>query len=152
MEPVVEAVAAQFRDTHQKIREAIAGLGSEALNWSPVPEANSIAVLVIHTLGSEADTLHVVRGLPSDRDRPAEFRSRVTDPAELQRRLDDADKLLDDMASTITAEDLATPRVRASSMSMPDPHTGTFWLVQNCTHAREHLGHIALTRQWWESR
>lgn len=143
MEPDVATVAELFHETHNALRDEVRGLNAAALNWTPAPETNSIAALVTHTLGSEAEVLRIVRGLPSDRDRPAEFRAHSDDPATLLAQLDAADVLLDDMAPAITAADLAALRPRPNR----EPRTGRYWLIQNCTHAREHLAHIQLTKQ-----
>ena len=76
-QPAAAAVAgtirAGFQDVHDKFREIVGGLDREALNWKPHPDANSIAVLVTHTLGSEREMLAAVRGVIVDRDRPSEF-------------------------------------------------------------------------------
>ena len=47
------------------------------------------------------------------------------------------------MAPRITAEDLAAVRPRGERT----PETGLHWLLTNYGHAREHLGHIQLTKQ-----
>jgi hypothetical protein len=67
------------------VREEIRGLDAEALNWTPGPETNSIAVLVTHLLGSEMEMWRIVRGLPSDRDRASEFVVHPLDVAELEQ-------------------------------------------------------------------
>src|SRR5207244_1199533 len=49
------------------------GLDHGTLNWRPLPKANSIAVLVTHSLGSEREMLRSVRLVATERDREAEF-------------------------------------------------------------------------------
>ena len=39
-----------YRAAHRQLRAALEGLEAEALNWTPGPEMNSIAVLVMHRL------------------------------------------------------------------------------------------------------
>src|SRR5215207_9472705 len=72
MDPVVEKIAEQFQVVHGHLRDHVRDLSVEELNWKPAPEANSIAVLVVHTLGSEAEVLRVVADVPNVRDRDAE--------------------------------------------------------------------------------
>src|SRR4029079_3137472 len=57
-----DRIGEEFRVVHQGFREEVAGLDAGALNWRPHPEANSIAILVTHTLGSEKEMLRAVAG------------------------------------------------------------------------------------------
>ena len=143
MDPVVAKIAEQFQVVHGLLRDEVRGLSVEELNWKPAPVTNSIAVLVVHTLGSEAEVLRVAANVPGERDRPAEFRVAATDAEDLLREIDQADAYIEAMAPRITAEDLAAERPRADR----PPETGLHWLLTNYGHAREHLGHIQLTKQ-----
>ena len=148
MEPSVATVAQLFKEVHQHIREVVADLDAEALAWTPGPETNPISVLVVHTLGSEADVLQVVRAISHERDRDAEFVLGSATAADLIARLDAADAFLDEHAPAITAEDLAARRERPPR----EPRTGGYWLFNNYGHAREHLAHMQLTKQLYEQR
>jgi hypothetical protein len=134
-----------FREVHDKIRNLVAGMEREALNWKPHPEANSMAVLVTHTLGSEREMLAAVRGVKVPRDRPSEFRAEA-DASHLQRLLDEADSWLDEQAAGMSAEDLTAGRPRGDR----PPRPGLAWLVTNYGHAREHLAQMELTKQLYE--
>lgn len=146
MEQVVESLAEYLRAAHRQMRAAIQDLDAAALNWTPGPETNSIATLVVHSLGSEGETLRIVRGLPSDRDREAEFRTRVSGVEELLRRIDEADALLEESVPAITAEDLQTLRTRPGR----PPQSGLSWLLRAFGHLREHLAHLELTKQFYQ--
>jgi DinB superfamily len=139
---VASTVRDGFRDVHDKIREITRDLDGPALNWKPHPEANSIAVLVTHTLGSEREMLAAVRGITLQRDRPSEFRveSGAKDLAVL---IDQADADLDEHTAAMTAHDLTAPRARGDR----EPRPGLEWLLTNYGHAREHLAQIELTLQ-----
>ncbi|MDQ3539832.1 MAG: DUF1572 domain-containing protein [Chloroflexota bacterium] len=143
MEPTVSAVADLFRSVHQQLREIVRDQDDETLNWSPGPDLNSIAVIVIHTLGSELDTLLFVRGIQSDRDRDAEFQVHANDAEMLLDAIDRADAALIEHVSAITANDLEATRTRPER----DPQIGLHWLLNNYGHAREHLGHLHVTVQ-----
>ena len=118
------------------------GMDAAALNWKPHPEANSIAVLVTHTLGSEREMLAAVRGVKLPRDRPSEFRAHA-DAAALTRLVDEAEAWLDEQTSGMSADDLAADRPRGDR----PPQPGLYWLVTNYGHAREHLAQMELTKQ-----
>ena len=148
MEPVVATVADLFRGVHAGLRDVVRGLDAAALNWAPAPDTNSIAALVVHTIGSEQEVLRTVRALAGERDRPAEFRATAGAADDLVARLDDADRYLDEVAAAMTPEDLAAVRPRGDR----PPQTGLYWLISNYGHAREHLAHAQLTRQLHEAR
>ena len=148
MDPVVATVADLYRAVHAKMREEVQDLDAEALNWTPAPDTNSIAALVVHTLGSEAEVLRTVRNVPGERDRAAEFLVQAPDAADLLRRLDAADALLADLTAGITPDDLTTKRPRGDR----GPETGLHWLLSNYGHAREHLAHLQLTKQLYDAK
>ena len=148
MEAVVTTIAELFRAVHAEFRQSIEGLTADALNWTPVTDANSIAALVVHTLGSEAEVLRAVRTIPGDRDRDAEFRARAETVIDLVAQLDAGDAFLAEMTGGMTPADLTAMRPRGDR----PPRTGLDWLISNYGHAREHLAHVQLTRQLFEAR
>src|SRR5213596_3716200 len=94
----VRTLASTFRGLfhvlHEGFRAQVRGLDHGTLNWRPLPKANSIAVLVTHSLGSEREMIRAVLSLPSDRDRDSEFRVEA-DAAELLALADQADREVD---------------------------------------------------------
>lgn len=148
MDPVVAELVNAFKDVHAKLRNEVSGMDREELNWKPAPETNSAAVLVVHTLGSEMETVRIAANAPHQRDRDAEFRTDAATADDLLALLGEADALLDELAPGITAEDLADRRPRREYAPEPCLH----WLVTNYGHAREHLAHIQLTRQLYAGR
>ena len=144
---LADAFGRLFREVHQDIREQVEGVDREALNWKPHPDANSVAVLVVHTLGSEREMIRAVRSLSTQRDRPAEFTAEA-DAADLVALLDRADSELDEHIGAITAADLTEMRPRGDR----PPRPGFAWLLSNYGHAREHLAQIELTKQLFDAR
>ena len=135
-----------FHDVHESIRKLIRDLTPEALNWKPHPDANSLAVLVTHTLGSEREMIAAVAGVTIPRDRPSEFRAEAG-ADELLKQLDQADAWLAEHVSKLSVDDLAEPRVRGDR----PPRPGLVWLVTNYGHAREHLAQMELTKQLYDA-
>ncbi len=142
-----DTVGRLFREVHLGIREQVEGADRDSLNWKPHPEANSVAVLVVHTLGSEREMIRAVRMISTERDRPAEFKAEA-DAADLLALLDRADRELDEHLGALTAADLTDLRPRGDR----PPKPGLEWLVSNYGHAREHLAQIQLTKQLYEAR
>ena len=141
-----DLIGALFRTVHRNFREELVGQDRDAINWKPHPQANSIAILVTHTLGSEKEMLRAVRGIGSDRVRSAEFE--VTADAEaLIALLDLADLEVDEHVKAITAEDLTAMRPRGDN----PPRPGLEWLIGNYGHAREHLAQAQLTKQLYSA-
>ena len=136
-----------FRELHERLRTEVRGLDPGTLNWRPLPKANSVAVLVTHTIGSELEMIRSVRLLPNQRDREAEFKAE-SDADRLLEMIDAAEREMDGHIAALTAADLTEPRPRADR----PPQPGMFWLATNYGHAREHLAQIELTKQLYDSR
>jgi hypothetical protein len=144
---IATTVGALYHSVHEQMREHVRGMDRGTLNWKPLPLANSIAVLVVHTLGSEREMIRALRSLTTERDRPGEFRAEV-EADELLALLDQADRELDEQLGALTAADLTEMRPRGDR----PPRPGLDWLVSNHGHAREHLAQIELTKQLYDSR
>jgi len=144
-------VADKFRELfhvlHDGFRNQVRGLDHGTLNWRPLPKANSIAVLVTHSLGSEREMLRAVRRVATERDRESEFRVEA-EAADLLALLDQADREVDEQLGGLTPRDLTENRPRGDN----EPKPGLYWLISNYGHAREHLAQIELTKQLYDSR
>jgi len=132
---------------HDGMRAQVRDMDPGTLNWKPLPLANSIAVLVTHSLESEREMLRAVRLLASERDREAEFKAEAN-AAELLALLDRADRELEEHVAAISAADLTEMRPRGDR----PPRPGINWLISNYGHVREHLAQIELTKQLYDSR
>jgi hypothetical protein len=144
---IATTLGALYRDLHQKLRDQVRGMDAGTLNWKPLPQANSVAVLIVHTLGSEREMIRAVRSLPTERDREAEFRAEA-EASDLLALLDELDRELDEQLGAVTAADLTELRPRGDR----PPRPGLEWLLSNYGHAREHLAQVELTKQLYDSR
>jgi hypothetical protein len=135
-----------FRKVHDQIRTELEGIDESGLNWSPGPGTNSMATIITHVVGSEAETIRTVAGIVDQRDRGAEFSRPRQTLAQVTRALEEADLLIATMGPRI---DGARLRMRLSLPTLPDEEdrSGLTWLVGNYGHAREHVGQVQLTRQ-----
>ena len=140
------------RGTHEQIRRLVADLDPHALNWTPGPATNSVAVLVTHMLASEAEVLVMSAGGSSDRDRASEFAVRADDAKGLLSLVDLADAVLDANAPALTDERLAASWLRPSAQRNKTEQTSLFWLMNNYGHMREHIAHLELTLQLYRQR
>jgi uncharacterized damage-inducible protein DinB len=150
MQPFAADFLISLESQHAEIERAIDGLPQAALDWSPGPDMNTVAVLVVHLTGAERYYLgDVIAGEPSNRDRPAEFQTRGLDANTLKARLQTATDYARRVLEGLTLEDLETKRTV--------PRDGSQRSVASClltvaTHTALHAGHIQITRQLWEQQ
>jgi uncharacterized damage-inducible protein DinB len=135
----------QHLDTlYQRLLDLLNGIDERALNWKPgVPETNSIAILVAHTVGATGRWLSNAAGDPRMGDRPAEFRTHAT-PAQAIALVQQARADAHGWLGAVEGLDPATPRPRLGEHGQ----TTLAWCVEHAsTHAYEHWGQIQLTLQ-----
>jgi uncharacterized damage-inducible protein DinB len=150
MQPFADSFLAILLKLHAEITEAIDGLPDAALDWTPGPDFNSIAVLVTHVVGAARYWLgDVVTGEPSGRDRPAEFRAAGLDMATLTDRLTASAEYAREVFERLSLEDLDAIRIVPRDGS---ERTVAWCVAHVLEHAAVHTGHIQLTRQWWNQR
>jgi uncharacterized damage-inducible protein DinB len=133
---------------HTEMERSMDGLSQAALDWSPGPDMNSIAVLVAHVVGAERYWLgEVIAREPSYRDRPAEFQTSGLTAGELKERLKAATAYARRVLEPLTLEDLETTRIVPRDGS----ERGVAWcLPYILSHTATHVGHVQVTRQLWE--
>jgi uncharacterized damage-inducible protein DinB len=137
-----------LQQIYNEILEALEGLPSDALDWSPGPDMNSISVLVFHLTGAERYWIGDVAAQdPKERDRDAEFRVHDVGVDVLKQRLENNLEYARNALEKFTVQDLEATRVSAR-----DGRTFTVaWaLLHALEHTTLHLGQIQLTRQLWE--
>jgi len=122
------AVLTLFRQLHEQLREAISGVEGGALNWVPTAGANSVATIITHVVGSEAETLCSLAGLPCERDRDAEFCVGEVTPGQILGLLEEADDLIAEVGPQIGAERLKS-KFSLPTMLADEARSGVAWLV-----------------------
>ncbi len=135
-----------FGQVHQQLRGELNGLDDDALNWVPTPGANSIATIITHLVGSEAETLRCVAGIGCERDRDGEFVTFKRTRADVLRLLEEADQLIAELQPRIDKSRLS------AAFALPtcppeEVRTGLTWLIGTYGHSREHVGQIQITIQ-----
>jgi hypothetical protein len=142
---VASTIVFLFRQVHDQIREEIEDIDEAGLNWTPGPATNSVATIITHVVGSEAETIRSVVGIVDHRNRDAEFSHPWQTLAQVTSALEEADLLIADLGPQIDGDRLLR---RLSLPTLPlEERYGLTWLVGNYGHAREHVGQIQLTRQ-----
>ncbi|MCL4876749.1 MAG: DUF664 domain-containing protein [Anaerolineae bacterium] len=150
MDRFFEDYLERLHDLHQDIEKAIDGLPPEALDWSPMNDTNSINVLVVHLTGAERYWIGDVAGQdPSDRNRDAEFEAKGLDAAALKHRLASSEAYARQLLAALSVNDLGQERLSPRSSRT---FTVSWALLHAMEHTALHVGHIQMTRQWWEQR
>ncbi len=139
-----------LRGQHAQLKNALEGMTDEALDWSPVEGANSLAALTAHIAGAQSYLLgDLMTGRASLRDRDGEFATQQLDSIALAARLDAAMEDSTRSLESLTVDDLATERYSAR-------HQRNFtvaWLLNHALeHCAQHVGHAQITRQLWDQR
>jgi len=142
---VASTLLTLFEQLHEQLCEEIANLNDADLNWAPTAQANSIATIVTHVLGSEAEVLRCVAGVACTRHREGEFGRGPQGLAAVLGRLRSADEPIEELRPAIGAHRLRT-LLALPSLPAGERRSGLTWLVGNYGHAREHVGHVQLTK------
>jgi hypothetical protein len=147
----LSTVLVLFGQVHEQLRGELNGLDDDALNWVPMLGANSIATIITHLVGSEAETLRCVAGIRCERDRDVEFVGPRLTRADVLRLLEDADKLIVELEPSIDTSRLIA-EFPLPTCPPEEVRTGLTWLIGTYGHSREHVGQIQITIQLHNGR
>jgi hypothetical protein len=136
---------ALFQTQHDQLGKCVEGLGQDALDWIPTPEANSLTVLVAHAVGAERFLIgQTVGGVNVHRNRDLEFRVTGLDAEALRTLITTAAKETETTLAPLTEAEIALSR------PFRDGTATTRWCIGHALeHLAEHVGHAGLTRQLW---
>ena len=150
MPPELASSLQTIEDLRGQVRDLIAGLPAEALNWRPLEgtgeqDTNSLAVLAAHIAGAEHFWIGETIGrLPPTRDRDAELAIQAASAAELVDLLAQIGEETQRVFSTLSPADLEGTR-EARGRTIP-----VRWgILHVIDHTALHLGHMQLTYQLW---
>ena len=139
----LERLEALQHKLHKEVRD----MPAEAMDWSPGPEMNSVAVLLAHITGLLHEGIDIALGDPPGRVREQEFQTRGVLSAEMLRRLDAVIDYARGALPRLGLEDLEKER------KDEDGTVTCGWaLLHALEHAYLHLGHVQLTCQMWRQR
>ncbi len=150
MEPFFIDCLMVLQKLNKDMDSALDELPQEALDWIPTEGANSLAVLAVHTAGSQRYWIgDVIAEEPSGRDREAEFRTRGLSAAELKEKLSNSLVYCQGVLDRLTVADLDQKRIAPRD----GRNVSVGWaLAHILEHTAEHVGHMGLTCQMWLAR
>jgi hypothetical protein len=134
----------RLEDLQRRLHRDVHDLPAEAMDWSPGPNMNSVAVLLAHIVGVLQEGMDIALSDPPRRVRAQEFQTRGVLNAEMLRRLD----------AVIDYMRVALPRLGLADLAQArqdedGPVTCGWALLHALEHAYLHLGHVQLTSQIW---
>ena len=145
-----EALADRFHELHGDIQRDLETLPSEALDWKPGAEMNSVSVVIVHLTGAERFLIgDVIMSDPSNRNREAEFRVAGMSKGDLIRRLIETETYIKTAFEKLSLADLETERTHPRHGNQV---TVAWALLHALEHAATHVGHINITVQMWHQR
>lgn len=150
IQALVTATVDRFSELHDSMKHVIAALPAAALDWTPTPEVNSVAVLITHVCGSERFWIgEKVGRLPAHRDRAAEFTVHSIAASDL---VDALDATLDLIAAVMG--EMPPERLAESAGVTHDgiAYDGAWALQHALEHVAVHTGHVELMLRWWENQ
>lgn len=147
MPQIILDFAERLTALHTELHRTLDELPDEALDWSPGPEINSVAVLITHLTGAERFWLgDIAAGEPSGRVRTAEFEVHHLTVADLKARLDNSMLYIRNLLPGLGLDDLDR---LCTSPHHERPFTVGWCLLHVLEHTAEHTGHVQLMRQLW---
>lgn len=151
MDAEARDLLAEIERAREATKNVVRKAGDAGVVWSPgVADANSIAVIVTHMCGSEAQWVHkYVGGRPVERNRDSEFKSPITTAKGLLEALDKAG------VATRKALEKETSQSLDRAISTHNPQiakNARDCILHSLSHQSTHVGHLELTLQLWENR
>jgi len=139
MDSGVQGIAAYLDETWSSLLESVKGADDALFHWAPGPEFNSVAILLRHLAGSERWWIgEAVGGVPSHRQREAEFRHDRPRREDVLRSVDEARGVTRRVLSGLTMQDLQAETPPNVTRGNPPKRPTKLWAL---LHYAEHLGY-----------
>jgi uncharacterized damage-inducible protein DinB len=147
MQKFYEALFDQLQARHRELLNILDELPPEAYDWKPVPEMNSMAVLIFHMTGGERYWIgDVVHQEDSHRDRDAEFKVSGLSREALKQRITDLEAYEKTVLEGMKIEQLDEERL---SPRHEKKYSVAWGLMHALEHTSEHVGHIHVMKDLW---
>jgi uncharacterized damage-inducible protein DinB len=150
MNPFYNDLLDRFHELHSEVEKSLAGLPQAALDWKPLPEMNSICVLIVHLSAAERYWIgDVVMGDSSNRHREAEFRASGLSADALSQRIHAVEAYDASAFEKLELQDLEKKHINPSNGR---EFTAAWALTHALEHTAIHLGHIQIMCQLWKQK
>jgi len=153
MNPHLAADLSVLEELLTSLADFIRPLDVDCLNWAPpISDTNSIAAMVVHTVGSTDSWFARGLGESIQRDRDSEFHAHHT-AEELIALIDagrtSASRYLARLDQVDPGREISTRRLSRNI----DITVSVAWCIEHALiHAGEHWGQIQLTKQFYDAQ
>lgn len=144
------------RESLAFLRSAIEDVPEAALEWKPLPAANSMAVLVVHAITATRFFLRAGSGQVGSmsayraNERAEAFRTAGVPRQQLLDMIDAFETEAEQIISHGTDADVAGTVSLPTNDNLPVPdRNGAGTLMAAIAHLREHVGHLQLMHDLW---
>ncbi|HEX5503072.1 MAG TPA: DinB family protein [Thermomicrobiales bacterium] len=142
-----------LEELYAALLDLLRGLDDAALAWRPpLPETNSIAALVHHTVGATESWLARALDESLARDRDAEFRASATAAEAVALVERSRERVRAQFARLAAVEPGTVRQLQRHGHAAAQPLTVAWCVEHALIHAGEHWGQIQLTRQLHAAR
>jgi uncharacterized damage-inducible protein DinB len=149
MQTFYEALMDRFEELHREVLKSLDELPSEALDWKPRPDMNSLSVLISHLSGAERFWVgDVARGESSHRNRDAEFQVHGLSAETLKQRIRDLEAY-----EKGSFEKMGMSKLEEIRKLEDGREYSVAWaLTHALEHTALHVGHIQMLNELWQQR
>jgi hypothetical protein len=155
MLPELEAAQNMLKYLHHHAKQELEGLDEEGLNWTPpgVDAVNSIYGLALHIASSQVSFAAALIGerlkleIPDLEKGGNLFQLHGNSAEQARTLLRQAAEITNQAFEKVTPEHLAA----AAALPGGGKGNGHSWVQLMVMHAGEHVGHMSLTRQLYQS-
>lgn len=144
------------RESLAFLRASLEDLPETALEWKPLPTANSVTVLVAHAVSSTRFFLGAGSGRPGSladyraNERAEAFRTAGLSKAQLLQMIDSFAIEAETILAAGTDVHVRSLVEMASNDNLPvPPRNGAGTLMAAIAHLREHVGHVQVMHDLW---
>ncbi len=156
MLPELEATQNMLKYVHHQAKSQLEGLDETGLNWVPegVEAVNSIYGLALHIASSQVTFASMLAGekfrleIPELEKGSDALKLHGTSPDRARDLLRQAAQITNQVFEQLTEERLAAE----TTLPGGGKSNNHGWVVLMVSHAAEHEGHMALTRQLYQSQ
>ena len=125
----------RLEDLQRRLHKEVQNLPAEAIDRSPGPQMNSVAVLLAHITGVLREGIDIALETTPSRVRVQEFQTHGVSSAEMLRRLDAVIDYARDALPRLGWEELDQPRTDEDGQSPVVGLCCTPWNTPTCTSA-----------------
>jgi len=147
MEEISKVILNNLHKLHLEAGNILQELPSQALDWKPAVDMNSLSVLISHIVGAERYWIgDVIMQEPSNRNRDEEFRIHGIELVLLKNRISNLESYEVAAFKKINKDELNAERISPRDGKR---YSVAWALCHALEHTAIHIGHMQILAQQW---